>query len=168
MSHQLAADLKAWNVVLIDDSVVRVCAHNVLEEAESYTFSLVMEGQPGYGIGVARFPKSACAPEDAIKPDDRGLQARDEKPSLRVAHLLEFDPAEWEVTTISGEVVKLYADAYGRDGGHYDFVLLMSGAPAYEVEVARFPKSAVAEPVGGWIAAGRVFESWHEPDGDAL
>lgn len=68
-----------------------------------------------------------------------------------VLHHLESDPTYWEVTLKDDQKVSVRATAFGEDGDDWVFVILMEGDPHYELEVARFPKSAAAEPEGGWL-----------------
>lgn len=65
---------------------------------------------------------------------------------------LTSDLDYWEVTLKDGETVLIRAHAVGERDGHYRFVALMAGDPAFEYELVRLPIAAVKDYEGGWPA----------------
>ncbi|MCL2419252.1 MAG: hypothetical protein FWD04_08165 [Conexibacteraceae bacterium] len=52
---------------------------------------------------------------------------------------------DWCVTLTSGDVVRVWAHGYSRENGDYVFSFLAAVRPHSFIEVARFPKTAVAK-----------------------
>ena len=65
-------------------------------------------------------------------------------------HQLSSDLDYWEVRLWDGSVLIVRAHAYSEVAEAYVFVALMFGAPPYEYELLRIPRSSVDEISGGW------------------
>jgi hypothetical protein len=72
-------------------------------------------------------------------------------PQFEPPHLTS-DLDYWEVTLEDGGTVAIRAHTVTERNGHYCFMALMVGDPAYEYELVRFPVASVAHYEGGWPA----------------
>jgi hypothetical protein len=146
--HRLQDGLALWKIVLVDGSDAFVLAHEHRASGEDIAFIVRMAGGSSTELELARVPRAACAASGSIdRVEERSGSSG--RRGLSVVHTHGGDLGFWEIELDGGTVVRIRADAYGREGGYYDFVWLMEGAPYYELEVARFPKSAGIEPEGG-------------------
>jgi hypothetical protein len=59
----------------------------------------------------------------------------------------DLDP--WNVTLKTGHVLTVWAHAVSQQDGHWVFVALMKGEPAYERDLLRVPEAIVSEVLGG-------------------
>lgn len=62
---------------------------------------------------------------------------------LPVGPTLSMDLDPWEITLRTGEVLKVRAHGYTKDGGEYVFEALVEGAPRKRIELLRLPQSLV-------------------------
>jgi hypothetical protein len=52
-------ELGEWTITLVTGDQVELAAHAFHREKDAYVFSVLMQGQPGYEVHIARFPKSS-------------------------------------------------------------------------------------------------------------